>query len=123
MYIPANLSRYRTVRSVATIDKIDEQLVVPMKFAKIYIDPSMLNRSCWLFLQQKDLKGEVSISSISIFDIHLTMGPVQGLFFFMRGNCIRSLLINSVRTSFKYLQLPSFGFSLVISAFSKHIIC
>jgi len=53
-YIPANLSRYTMVRSVATNGITDEQLAIPANWRKMKIDPSMLKKSCSPFLRNKE---------------------------------------------------------------------
>lgn len=52
-YIPANLSRYTTLRSVAMNGKTEEQLPIPMHWSKTNIDPRMLKNSCSPSLQDK----------------------------------------------------------------------
>lgn len=59
-YIPANLSRYTTVLSVATYGRTVVQLFTPKKIIAEYNEPSMLNRSCWLFLSKQETCYQVS---------------------------------------------------------------
>lgn len=64
-YIPANFSRQRTVRSVAMTGRTDEQLLIPRKIIAANIVPSMVNKSCWSFLQGKRGKKNRNISVLS----------------------------------------------------------
>jgi hypothetical protein len=66
-YIPANLSRHNTVRSVATRGITVEQLFMPKKMMAVNIEPSTLKRSCWSFLpkQEKIVKSVLSIMTSS----------------------------------------------------------
>lgn len=59
-YIPANLSLYRIVLSIAMNGRTDEQLPIPVNCTKMYIAPRMLNRSCSPFLgEQKQTSCQV----------------------------------------------------------------
>lgn len=64
-YIPANLSLYKTVLSVAIYGSTVEQLFTPKKSTATYKAPNTLNKSCWLFLQKIRPKKEEAKTIIS----------------------------------------------------------
>lgn len=65
-----------TVLSVATYGKTDEQLLMPKKIAAVNIEPSMLNRFCWLSLTLRKTKiasiAEVSTLPIAMLNCHVS---------------------------------------------------